>query len=522
MRLKSSLVLLTALVACPSLAGQPQALAAPLTVPVAAPAALPKAAPAGKPTAMPSAQPSAPALPAISEIRALDQGETLTLSVALPQSVVFQERSNANAWRLYLPGVSAPALTGVSDPVLGTLKATSDAEGTTLELPWKYWCPTDYDLGEAPARVTVTFKKIYREVRQDALATGVVHEHIRQADANGPLNIHVLRVDPRQPGVRVEPALASRDTYFSRGTVSQITRAYGAVAGINAGYFNMQTGAPLGLVMINGELISAPLYNRSALAIGERGEALIGNTQLANQLVVPSGEVYDFDGTNQARGLNRMVLFTRHYGPSTQTTPGGKEYSLLPDGTVLSQQECNTPIPTGGYVISAHGQAAQWLDRYVKVGTKLGVRSPLADFWPGVRHALGGGPTLVRSGNVLVTALEEQFKPDITQGLAPRTAVGLLPSGEMLLVTVDGRQPSMSRGLSLTGMAYLLQQMGATEGLNMDGGGSTAMAIGPTLVNRPSDGMERRVNNALLVYAPSPTGVVVMPDGDAPDQRASR
>jgi exopolysaccharide biosynthesis protein len=64
--------------------------------------------------------------------------------------------------------------------------------------------------------------------------------------------------------------------------------------------------------------------------------------------------------------------------------------------------------------------------------------------------------------------------------------------------------------------------MGATEGLNMDGGGSTAMAIGPTLVNRPSDGMERRVNNALLVYAPNPTGVVVMPDGGAPDQRASR
>jgi exopolysaccharide biosynthesis protein len=487
------------------------AVAAPITAP--APAAAPSSVPAPALT---------PVLPAISSLRAEDAGQTWKLSVALPQMVVFQERSNATAWRLYLPGVSSAQASFPADPVLGTLKVISNGEGTTLELPWKYWCPTDYEITDSPARLTVTFKKVYREVRTDALATGVSHEHIRQADANGPLNIHVLRVDPRQPGVRVEPALANRELSSKLGTVSTITRTYGAIAGVNAGYFNMNTGQPLGLLMINGELISAPLFNRSALALGANGEAFVGNTQLTNQLVVPSGEIYDFDGVNQQRGLNRMVLFTRHFGASTQTTPGGKEYSLLPDGTVLSVQDCNTPIPLGGSVISAHGQAAQWLDRYVKVGTKLTVRSPLNDFWPGVKHALGGGPTLVRAGNVLVTALEEQFKPDITQGLAPRTAVGLLPSGEMLIVTVDGRQPSVSRGLSLTGLAYLLQQMGATEGINLDGGGSTAMAIGPTVVNRPSDGVERRVNNALLVYAQNPTGVVVKPDMGWPDQQAVR
>jgi exopolysaccharide biosynthesis protein len=348
----------------------------------------------------------------------------------------------------------------------------------------------------------------------------VTHEAVRQADANGPLSIHVLHVDPRAPGVRVEPALASRDTYFSRGTVSGITRAYGAVAGINGAYFSTRTGEPLGLLMINGELISAPLFNRSALGFGANGQAFIGNTQLTDQLVVPSGEVYDFDGMNQARGLNKMVLYTRHFGLSTQTNPGGKEYSLLPDGTVLAIAECDTPIPSGGYVISAHGQAAQWLDRYVKVGQKLTVRSPLTDYWPGVKHALGAGPTLVRNGNVLVTAFEEQFKPDITQGIAPRTAVGILGDGQLILVTVDGRIPNASRGLSLTGLAYLMQQLGATDAINFDGGGSTAMAIGPTLVNRPSDGVERRVNNALLVFAPNPTGVVVKPDGDVPARTA--
>jgi len=153
-------------------------------------------------------------------------------------------------------------------------------------------------------------------------------------------------------------------------------------------------------------------------------------------------------------------------------------------------------------VISAHGQAAQWLDRYVRVGSRLSVRTPLTEFWPGVRHVMGGGPALVRDGAIAVTALQEQFKPDVTQGLAPRTAVGIGPDGEVMLVTVDGRLPNISRGASLNGLAAIMQGLGATDALNLDGGGSTAMAIGPSVVNKPSDGVERPVNNALLIFGP--------------------
>jgi hypothetical protein len=196
-----------------------------------------------------------------------------------------------------------------------------------------------------------------------------------------------------------------------------------------------------------------------------------------------------------------VVLYSGLFGPSTFTPPGGKEYALLPDGTVFSVQESNSAIPAGGWVLSAHGQAAAWLDRALKPGVRVMLKSPLSDFWPGVKHALGGGPTLLRSGEVLVTAMQEQFKPDISEGLAPRTAVGVTPDGQALLVTVDGRQPQLSRGLSLAGLAYLLKDLGAVDALNLDGGGSTAMAIGPTIVNRPSDGVERRVSNALCVFA---------------------
>lgn len=478
----------------------PAAIAALLTLPAPAWAAKAPAGPAATPS--PGAVEVAPALPSLQGLRwSADEGEA-RLTLELPQPVLFEERTTPSAWRLFLPGLSAgPGTPPVSDPVLPQLNARSEAGGTLLEIPWKYWCPTEFALSEDALRLTVTFKKHYQDVEEEALAPGVVHEHRRQADRNGPLNVHVLRVDPKHPGVRLMPGMAKGGAYFSREPVSAIARRYGALAGINGSYFSTKTGEPLGMLMINGQLVSSNLMNRSVLAIAGNGELTIDKTQLSTRLTLASGETYDFDGVNQQRGLNRMVLYTEHYGPTTFTPTGGREYSVLPDGTVLAISDSNAPIPPGGYVISAHGQAAAWLEARVQVGAKLSMKSPLHEFWPGVQHVLGGGPTLLREGRVAISALEEQFKPDITHGLAPRTAVGLTPSGEVLLVTVDGRQPQLSRGLSLAGLAYLLQQLGASEAMNMDGGGSTAMAIGPAIVNRPSDGVERPVNNALLVFA---------------------
>lgn len=475
---------------------------------IAALVTLPTPALAASPAPAASVVPQlAPVAPSLQGVRWSASETEAQLTLVLPQPVLFEERTTLSAWRLFLPGVSVgPGVPDVTDGVLTRLTAKAEAGGTSLEIPWKYWCPTETALSEDALRLTVTFKKHFQEIEEEILAPGVVHEHRRQADRHGPLNVHVLRVDPKHPGVKLMPGMAKGGAFFSREPVSAIARRYGAVAGINGSYFSPRTGEPLGMLMINGQLVSSNMLNRSVLAIAGNGELTIDKTQLSTRLTLASGETYDFDGVNQQRGLNRMVLYTDHYGPATFSPAGGKEYSIMPDGTVLAVSESNAPIPPGGYVISAHGQAAAWLGARLQVGAKVTMKSPLQEFWPGVQHVLGGGPTLLRDGQVAISAIEEQFKPDITQGLAPRTAVGLTPAGEVLLVTVDGRQPQLSRGLSLAGLSYLLQQLGASDAMNMDGGGSTAMAIGPTIVNKPSDGVERAVNNALLVFA-EPTAV---------------
>jgi exopolysaccharide biosynthesis protein len=120
------------------------------------------------------------------------------------------------------------------------------------------------------------------------------------------------------------------------------------------------------------------------------------------------------------------------------------------------------------------------------------------------REAVGGHPMLVRAGEVVAdvdTVGNAGFR-----GPNPRTAVGLAAGGRrLLLVTVDGRQPNHSVGISLRDLAELMRELGATDALNLDGGGSTTMVVTDSagalrVVNRPSDaGGPRAVGNALGV-----------------------
>ncbi len=84
----------------------------------------------------------------------------------------------------------------------------------------------------------------------------------------------------------------------------------------------------------------------------------------------------------------------------------------------------------------------------------------------------------------------------------PRTALARLESGKILLVTVDGRQPGISVGMSLQALAELLLEFGAVDAINLDGGGSTTMVVHNKIVNKPSDQTgERPVSDAILVFS---------------------
>jgi hypothetical protein len=66
------------------------------------------------------------------------------------------------------------------------------------------------------------------------------------------------------------------------------------------------------------------------------------------------------------------------------------------------------------------------------------------------------------------------------------------------LVQVDGRQ-RRSIGMNLSELSKLLIDLGCTEGMNLDGGGSATLWYNGKVRNRPCDGEEREIANSLVV-----------------------
>ncbi|MEM9564996.1 MAG: phosphodiester glycosidase family protein [Actinomycetota bacterium] len=116
---------------------------------------------------------------------------------------------------------------------------------------------------------------------------------------------------------------------------------------------------------------------------------------------------------------------------------------------------------------------------------------------PRIVEGISGHPTLIHRGERTT-----DFGGDPTfLNRHPRTAIGLDVSGDVLiLVTVDGRRRD-ARGMTGDETAVLLEELGASEAVMLDGGGSTTMWIaGRGVVNRPSDGSPRAVGNQLAVF----------------------
>jgi exopolysaccharide biosynthesis protein len=99
-------------------------------------------------------------------------------------------------------------------------------------------------------------------------------------------------------------------------------------------------------------------------------------------------------------------------------------------------------------------------------------------------------------------AKSEETIPGFAEHRHPRTSIGISKDGTVvILAVVDGRTRK-SAGVSLPELANLMIGFGAYDAINMDGGGSSTMAIEGKVVNAPSDAAgERPVSDALVVTA---------------------
>lgn len=129
----------------------------------------------------------------------------------------------------------------------------------------------------------------------------------------------------------------------------------------------------------------------------------------------------------------------------------------------------------------------------------------------GFDNGVAAGPRLLADGARRSFAAYDNNYAATPQ---PRTAIGVSADGKRgWIVVVDGRQAGYSEGATLEALTSLFLELGASNAINLDGGGSSTLAMAgadgaPVIVNRPIHtgvpGRERPVaNHIALVLVPT-------------------
>jgi hypothetical protein len=365
------------------------------------------------------------------------------------------------------------------------------------------------------------------------------HEKIRvRLDDGSTARGDVLRFREDDENLDLRPRLAQRQVHGLQ-RVDQMARqdlGRGAVAGTNGGYWiSRRSGNPNGLHVQNGRLTGSNasadgggIRNRSALGITTSGSLLLDQVATTKTLNLPGGDGVDVRYMNRrVHAAGDVVFYDDQYGDSIHVPPDAvyvQMDGLRPrsgGGTTGTVRRVQAP-DTDRYFTLQSGQSAVVAHRSSPQATRDGLRALSngaavsmsvrvsatsgAGNWPtDLRGALPAGGTLLRNGQIpaLTEWTSEAFSTSQFTSRHPRTAIGRTPDGEVLLVTIDGRRSGWSVGLTGRELATTLANLGARDAVNLDGGGSTTMTKGGSIVNRPSE-TGRSVASGLFLHTETP------------------
>jgi len=154
-----------------------------------------------------------------------------------------------------------------------------------------------------------------------------------------------------------------------------------------------------------------------------------------------------------------------------------------------------SPVDAASVVVTGTGA---WGNRRAAGDTLVWQARVRAANGEAATEVVGGFPLLIENDHD-VLAQQPGVRPAFGEQRHPRSAIAW-NAEHLYWVLVDGRQPPWSDGMSLRELTDLLRELGASQAINLDGGGSSALVLNGRVVNRPSDAAgERAVANALVL-----------------------
>lgn len=399
-------------------------------------------------------------------------------------------------------------------------------------------------LGAASISAQTTMKVLDATYNVDTLYHAQVGPGTTQTSLllSGPGNLRVfyLTIDRTNPYVSFS-AVCATDKLAGNETVSSMakrksddTKTY--FAGVNGDFFTTsgsasngksKVGTPTSACIVDGEV-----YKTSSkyfqFTFDNAGMPHIGTLDFTKSMAQIGDKSAHFKAVNVGGANNGITLYTpRYYGCADQASQAGncsQVIATLVEGDTYSTlapfrlKVESDPTDDGNLTMTGNQFVIHGRGTKVESGTSVSgidfVKSlkpgDVVTFTPDIN--IDGKsiiPTQVVSGNPHTVGDGATLDTESTRGDAsarhPRTGIGYGDNkNKIIMMVVDGRS-NISQGVRTSELADIMRFAGATDAINLDGGGSSCLYTSAVGVrNEPSDGHERADGNGIYAVCNAP------------------
>ncbi len=329
-------------------------------------------------------------------------------------------------------------------------------------------------------------------------------QSLRIQFSGGSREVRVVRIDMKDTLYRAEVVLPQKGIGKVEPFVSLAEQPADneteVIAAINGTFFNAYSDLqPAGNLQIQGR---TAYINNSGTSIGFAADNTI---RFAHLFTTVSGSVngmWEYPYNWSVWGINQVysrsdanILYTPDFGK--QVDAGKKTAIIIRNKKVVEIKKGVVPIYSDGYtlVFGAEVYASMF-----KLGDKVDYRinhnqidysnggkkgDPIQ--WSDIRSTLGAGPLLVQGGKNILDAKKEGFTDNKFIGAAQRSFIGVTKEQVLILGTVPD--------VTLKELAEILLKLDIQDGMNLDGGASSALYFKGQVVTKPS----REISNAIVI-----------------------
>ena len=384
-----------------------------------------------------------------------------------------------------------------------TLQVPQEGERLSLGSPWRLVLDLPGAEGSAGAPAAPTPE---RDPRLVALQNqGLQLERRISRIGSRQVLIHSVRLDPRATPLELRP-LNRSDGMQGLSSLSQLARQEQALIAINGGYFNRVNRLPLGAMREQGRWLSGPILNRGVAGWSSSELPSFDRLMLIESVSDRSGRRWPIASVNSGYVQKGLARYTADWGPRYQPITGSEMAVLLRNDTVSERLEAgqlNAGValrPGEQLIVARGGVSMPW-----QPGEPLSLESKPSSGVGQKPNVLGGGPLLLKDGQVVLNGGAEGFSSGFIAQAAPRTVIGS-DGRQLWLITLQGVN---NPGPTLMETALLMRQEGLVDALNLDGGSSTGLVLADvhTVKGR---GVAAAVHN----------GLGLVPRDGSPSQRA--